>query len=300
MPPRAREFNPLHVQYAPPVDAPVDPRELAARVFRPARPRFAEALSVVTALPPAEALAAWERTIELRAQNKRIDDVWVRRPRGLRDPAEAWELLAARGVIPRAWVERDPGRRRARCECLVCAIHTRPSVRARCPACRGVGGAVSDGAAPPTVRGCLTLASDPDGVERAEALARELSVRLGARCAGDPAITWWVIAAPWTFPGDHTAGGPLSRARQGTNERHAASYHLDPVGEHPRYIAPMKALRAVCDAGGSYQAASDVFGQVAWEGPGPNPYDALVAVWLTGYAVADVTDDGVTLVALSV
>ncbi len=43
-----------------------------------------------------------------------------------------------------------------------------------------------------------------------------------------------------------------------------------------------------------------MFGQVAWEGPGPNPFDALVAIWLTGYAVADVTDDGVTLVAPSV
>lgn len=278
----------------------MDPREFAARVFRPARPRFAEALSVVSALPAAEAVAAWERTIELRAHNKRIDDVWVRRPRGLRDPAEAWELLATRDVIPRSWAERAPARHRVRCECLVCAVHTRPSVRSRCPACRGAGWSAGDGAAPPTIRGCLTLASDPDGVERAEALARELSVRLGARCAGDPAIEWRVIAAPWTFRREPAADGPLARALWGTNERHGSYHRLDPVGEHPRYIAPMKALRAVCDAGGSHIAASDVFGQVAWEGPEPNPYDALVAIWLAGYAVADVSDDGVTLAAASV
>lgn len=136
------------------------------RLLRPARPRLRDALSAVTGLDDAlvdEAVAApggftWTAPNGLEWTTRGPDGTRVPRctgrPRqGARSPAEAWETLAARGVIPDAWVG---------------ASHERRFVWS------------TDNASPSDVRACIALASDPDGVAEVEQLARELVQRLAA------------------------------------------------------------------------------------------------------------------------
>jgi len=131
--------------------------------LRPPRPRLREALGAVTALDDAlldEALAAprfdWTPQNGLEWQQQGPDGTvrprWSGRPRhGAHSPAEAWECLAARGVIPDAWVGATPARR----------FHWS-----------------HDGASPSDVRACIALASDPEGITLVEHLAREMVARL--------------------------------------------------------------------------------------------------------------------------
>lgn len=172
------------------------------RFLRPARPRLRDALSAVTGLDDDlldEAVAApggftWTAPNGLEWTARALDGTRVPRcsgrPRqGARSPAEAWETLAARGVIPDAWVGASPERR------FVWS---------------------TDNAAPSDVRACIALASDPDGVAEVEQLARELVFRLapwlpprGVR------LQWKVVelyddAVPWTaWTALPPPGGPV-------------------------------------------------------------------------------------------
>lgn len=86
---------------------------------------------------------------------------------GVRAAKEAWEVLAARGLIPAAWVD-DPTRDYA--------------VPARA------------GPHPPNVAACVCLAADLAGVRRAEALADEALARLRAWGATPAATRRWFFA----------------------------------------------------------------------------------------------------------
>jgi hypothetical protein len=132
---------------------------------RPARPRLAEAIEVVggfdrAVIDAALATSGWRWTSD---QHAIALDYVVRRPGEiptslraqagrdrLRDPREAWEMLAGRGVIPEEWV----------------------GTKAR----RFPQGHFAS--APPTLEGVVSIASDPEGVIDAEGLALEFAARM--------------------------------------------------------------------------------------------------------------------------
>lgn len=76
--------------------------------------------------------------------------------RDARSPAEAWEAMASRGIIPADWAPHET----------------------RCFVPDGDGGVVALGGCPPTIAACVAFASDVAGVLTAEALAWELVSRL--------------------------------------------------------------------------------------------------------------------------
>jgi hypothetical protein len=112
-----------------------DAERLGARVLRPARPRLKEARAAVA---------------------------------GVRDPREAWEALAARDLIPMAWVG-------------------------------GAARTFRNGwkrSAPPTVDAAVMLGADAAGAATAEELVRECAFRLrelGYAAAPDAPVRWWFV-----------------------------------------------------------------------------------------------------------
>lgn len=95
------------------------------------------------------------------------------------DPVEAWEVLATRDLVADPWVARGPRD--------VSAWTPKPL----------------DESAPRTLESVVTIACDPDGVARAEALALELARRLAPWREGDAAtrVRWQTVArAEGRFP----------------------------------------------------------------------------------------------------
>lgn len=86
------------------------------------------------------------------------------RTEGAGDPQSVWEALAARGVIPAGWL--DEGRR----------------------AFVAAGGALT--ATPPSTEAAVALASDPEGVAEAEALALEAAALLRPGAAPPRVMAW--------------------------------------------------------------------------------------------------------------
>lgn len=87
---------------------------------------------------------------------------------GLTDTREAWEVLSARDLLPMSWL--DDRARRFR---------------------KG-----RDKVWPPSMSAVMTFASDPDGVMRAEELAREVvrrSAQLGFLVCPTPTVSWWFL-----------------------------------------------------------------------------------------------------------
>lgn len=112
------------------------------------------------------------------------------------DPREAWEALAARGVIPASWVE-DPRR----------AFHDGEERSLRTFRSGGVRFDHVDRTAilaphPPTVAACVALASDPEGVTTAEAIAREVT--------GVERVVWYVMPS-WVVAEHVERVGPRHR-----------------------------------------------------------------------------------------
>ncbi len=146
---------------------------LSRSALRPPQPQLAAAIEVVTGIDRAIIDAALASEWKLLFFKHHAQLEWVDRDaRGarysrvdkapsdrLRDPLEAWEMLAGRGLIPDDWVGSN-ARRFARGQ------------RA---------------AAPASLAGAIALASDPEGVLEAERLAREIAGRL---------IDWGVGRAP--------------------------------------------------------------------------------------------------------
>jgi hypothetical protein len=119
---------------------------------------------------------------------------------GHKTPRAAWEALASRGVIPMSWIGAE--RRFAGSDCAACrgtGWETTTDYRGdefygACERCeeRGFRELLD---APPTLAACVAFASDPEGIETAEALAREADARL----------------APWRAPEDDAPARPLWR-----------------------------------------------------------------------------------------
>jgi hypothetical protein len=146
----------------------------APGVLSPARPQLAPALAVVTGWP-VERVEAYLGTADgldamfgsIDGGNRTPAPAWLGGD-VLIDPAEAWEALATHGVIPLGWVT-DEGRRFVRRYNIATDRLPKPTPH------------------PPSVRACVTLASDPQGVETAEHLARELGAR--------PRLVVWMTSA---------------------------------------------------------------------------------------------------------
>jgi hypothetical protein len=117
------------------------------------------------------------------------------------DPAEAWEALAARSVIPLSW-------------------HAHPTRQivadgGKCTRCDDPFIGHSKGcpiaSTPATVRAALALAADPDAVEAVEALALEAFARIRPNAEKPWRIVWRVVGsdAPTVLytkrPGAHLA-----------------------------------------------------------------------------------------------
>jgi hypothetical protein len=133
--------------------------------LRPARPRLADVIEAVSGIDRAAVDAGlaserWRWTLD--ATTMALDYVAMgpggrptafhfrAGPERLRDCREAWEVLAGRGVIPEDWV--GTGARRFETGMYA--------------------------AAPPSMQGVVSIASDPEGVLDAERLAREFCARL--------------------------------------------------------------------------------------------------------------------------
>lgn len=134
------------------------------------------------------------------------------------DPDEAWEALAAAGLIPGSW-HGDPGRVFLRCyPCGPCA---KERSRRRCANCSGRGYVLgSPSPRPASIADVVSFASDVPGIERTEEHARELAARLApSGFPGGVRVAWWSGPAtrwrPASWPDDPArATGALGEARR--------------------------------------------------------------------------------------
>ncbi|WNG33553.1 hypothetical protein F0U61_07910 [Archangium violaceum] len=146
----------------------MDFKALAGHILNPSRPRLAEARAVVE---------------------------------GCDDPGAAWERLVREGMVPAEWRE-DP-RRVFMSLCEACGgmsvIIEYPSARndaELCPRCKGR--ATLEGSHPPTVRGCVTIASAVEGIAEAEALAHRIAAAFEQR---RERVVWHLRSRPESLHG---------------------------------------------------------------------------------------------------
>ncbi len=232
------------------------------------------------------------------------------------DPREAWETLAARGLIPADWIDHP---RRAfavdarRAVAAGLATDVTPTVRIH-----GQGPAVLL-ASPPDPLVTFVLGRDAVGVATAEDLARELVARLAPfASAGTPQpdrVAWSIVmSTPSSLPlTDRTGLGRLPVASALVSDATRASRfdlgrykNLVRRGDLNRIhdiiarpvIDDIRWRAAVAEglAFGTHGAvpksvAGRSFRDVA------SPFDALIELWRTGYAVQRVTAEAIFLIA---
>ncbi|MFO0558956.1 MAG: hypothetical protein U0269_13135 [Polyangiales bacterium] len=247
-----------------------------ARFFAPARPRLAVAREAIASIT---------------------------------DPAEAWEALAARSVIPLSWL----------------AHPTRQIVAdgVKCPRCRdpfiGHSKRCPVASTPATVRAAVALAADPDAVEAVEALALEAFARMRPTAEKPRRIVWRVVGsdAPTVLytkrPGAHlapsihkellVAGDALAKATglvtqwgrpadiRTMNYGANTDQQLARRGYASNHFALAMAFR------------TDALHQWAWDAHArkralPNPFTPLCEAWMLGYAIDGVDEDALVLIAL--
>lgn len=266
-------------------------KDLTARVFVPSRPRLAEAMAAVD---------------------------------GVDDPAEAWEMLAARGLVPAEWMgdgervfaedERPP----ALAERGFSGHPTHAAVRSYLE----LGPRLCDG--PPTVLAACTLGSDVEGMTTAERVAREAVRLLEPWGAPQPTRICWRIVDPddWeTQPGDYrhmpaavavgcsfvatpTVERAILRAKNydfGT-PRWRAAFTWECAAQW-RYLARTKKKIAATGSEvtdrleqGGYpkiptELASKTFAEVE------SPFDPLLSLWASGYALDAITTHTIVIAA---
>ncbi len=266
-------------------------RELTARVFKPERSKLDEARAVV---------------------------------RGIDDPAEAWETFAARGFVPSEWLadgervfaedERPPA-------LAPRGFNDQPTydaVRAYLEA----GPRLCD--VPPTVLSACSLACDVTGVSTAERVAREAVRRLAEWGAPQPSRVCWRIVEPedWeTQPGDWrhmpaamavgaafiptpTTEKSVMRARLydfGTPAWRAAftwecAAIWRIVSQGNRQIAALESDVAERVEQGGYPAIPSAVRQKRFDHL-PNPFETLLSLWASGYALDAITPSLIVLAA---
>ena len=222
---------------------------------------------------------------------------------GVVDPGEALELLAARELIPMSWpVGTERGFARGSCAtCGRVQEHT-----SRCPhKDRSLAELIVR--APPHLASVVTLASDPEGVSTAEALAREAVARWEPWSGMRPKRVCWAIGSILGKETDHPGPrGPWMAARRAAEI--AGSYA--PVAAFDKRVT------------GRAQQFSDAFyGSQEWSyaasrrlavQPGPktpeplvgrrfaelpDPFAPALAIWALGYRIALVEPACVVLFA---
>lgn len=233
------------------------------------------------------------------------------------DARESWERLASRGLIPADWIDHP---RRAfvvdarRAVATGLATDATPTVRVP-----GQGPAVLL-ASPPDPVVAFVIGRDAVGVATAEDLARELVARLAPfapRGAPRPdRVAWTVIHHdPKTFPRSERTG--LSGVTVASNLVARAT------GARPSDVARYTALAQPGDLRGLREIiARPVLDELRWRAASAegltlptatqgapaavagrgfrdvaSPFDALVELWRTGYAVERVTAEAIFLVA---
>lgn len=278
---------------------PPPPPAVAARapaapgVLRPARARLVDAVACVMGdeLP---ALGDWLQ-----------DPLAALLAASPLSPAEAWEALAARGVIPLEWVTawdtESPcphGRHdllrnhwRTDAPCTACYV-----ARAPRRIFRGDEGSAA-GAHPPTVAACVALAADAANVLAAEALAREAVARLALWGAPQPARVEWRVGA-WDVGRSVWALRSAVYALPWRDDliKYSNRSAFEIVFDAPPPLAtlgerntPPWALRWIRAHHAGYAAT------VIANAP-PNPWTPVLDLFATGYALNAITDDAVTLV----
>jgi len=247
-----------------------------ARFFDPARPKLALAREAVAAIT---------------------------------DPAEAWEALAARAIIPLPWLSH-PTR-----QIVVDGV--------KCPRCRdpfiGHSKRCPVASTPATVRAALALAADPDAVEAVEALALEAFARMRPTAEKPPRIVWRVLGAdaPTVLytkrPGAHLAPS-ISKELLVAADALAKATGLVTQWGRPADLRTMnygsntdQQLVRRGYASNHYALAmafrADALHHWAWDAHArkralPNPFTPICEAWLLGYAIDGLDEDGIVLIAL--
>lgn len=231
----------------------------------------------------------WKGLLAGLMKPRRTQLAAVRRAvKGAADGRLAWDALVHQHLVP-----PDAFQRQMYCvPCGTCPVDENGDLAySQCPSCSPAGFVFSY---PRSVAGSVTLASDPDGVVRAEALAQEAArrVRLWNVSVGDG--TRWQIES-------------LLRARDSGFMRPP----LTILQANPRAWMQRAMQEGQVIGDDASKLETDAF--VCWQGERiykalthdgvepyaarPNPYTPLVEILEIGYALRRLDDEGTALVA---
>lgn len=169
-----------------PHDEPPDRKALARALFRPRTMHVGEALCTILGVQYDNSIDDDDLLRRSRRDSMRALSLYLgRRLSPIYDPAQAWAALVASGVFLDGWP--SDSRRRFAGRCMDCV-----KAYDACARCTAAGERWPH---PPRVRAAVTLAADPAGVARAEALAREARARwqLWWDVRVDDTVTWRVL-----------------------------------------------------------------------------------------------------------
>lgn len=257
-------------------------RAIGARVFCPVQARWCDAFRVAGRVVEGVTGGAVFPEEVLR--------VGLPKDRARLVAEETWESLATEGVIPQAWVG-DPGR-----------VFGSPERKGASEA-------------PAELAMALALAADVPGVLRAEQLAREVLARIAPWCAWRPRCVLWRLVDPlrWTAPHGAQAGVFQRLAQEAAVALHRAGdpYRGMPSGHHrtlkrTRYGAAAfwdlhraSLWRYVVSRGLRLPALHIVPAELQGRHfhEVPDPFEPLVHLWTTGYALERISAEHLVLVA---
>ncbi|MBI5513495.1 MAG: hypothetical protein HY909_06975 [Deltaproteobacteria bacterium] len=266
----------------PPYDAPPQPCLSVARRWTPVRAPEAPA----EVGPPDPARLLQPARPDLPFYRAALAD--------LRSPFEAWERAVARGWISEEESARPDRTFLALVPCEACGGQPRGADTTPCLRCMRTGQARVAWRAPSSVALCAALVADLDGVRRAEELAREAVARF-ARAhealtdGGSPVRPQRVL---WSAPCIQALGMvPYDRL-----------FQLEGALGAPRGGRPEPSLPLELDAAVRWRLQdrlrSDMLFHDRWrDGALPNPYEPLLALWDTGYAMVSLNRERIGLLA---
>ena len=271
---------------------------LRARVFQPKRPQLQPVIEKAFALVRADSQRVVDHADDPpEVPNRRLrgDDLLAATERRTRHtalvgaireramaPADAWELLA-----PKSWLADE--RRLLVGEQVPRGSPPPPG------ALRAAWTAWLSTREAPSIDYVLALASAPEGVEAAEAHAREACRRMAPFGIGTvEKVLWWVEhnvrlidyvgAVPFRARADEALGLGVDEIARGEN--------IADVRDPPPDAWRGEWLRL---------AKRDLVRRNAWSDRRPgsmeNPFEPLVSLWLSGYAPVAVLEDRIVLAA---
>ncbi|MDP3277674.1 MAG: hypothetical protein Q8Q09_21000 [Deltaproteobacteria bacterium] len=243
---------------------------------------------------------------------------------GVEDPAEAWEVLASRGVIPATWVDSS--------ERVFALDETpmglEPGSRSGTATHDGVLAYLSRGPTvqdvPPTVDAVVALGADVKGVTTAEQVAREAVRRLAPFGVPQPNLVCWrvVDVASWaTQPGDYRHMPVAIVLNQAFERGEVHDRSLKRAKLHP-FGTPAWRAAFTWECAGQWRAAARTnsvilsarapcIEQIRDSGYPPiaetlygekfsslaNPFEPLLSLWASGYALDAITPTMIVLAA---